>query len=320
MKRCPSCKSLMPEDVHKCIRCGFDSTPAVVPPAPNRGRIGNGWALAKQSFRVLFHNKRLLVFPLLSGVSVLLVIASFVGGAWASGLLGRDENVGEATAWIVGFAWYFANYFVIVFFNCALVACARESFRGGQVTVGGGLRAASRRLPHIIAWALAAASVGMVLRAIEERVALVGKIVIALIGIAWTLATYFVVPVLVFEDLGPIDAAKRSAAILKKTWGETIVGNAGIGLVTFFVTLAALVVTVFAFGALALKLGSLVVAITGAALVVAIILLASLIGSALNSIALCALYVFATEGKVPQAFAGAGLEHAFAARGASKTP
>ena len=314
MKRCPGCKSLMPDDVRKCIRCGFDSTPAVVPPAPNRGRIGNGWALAKQSFRVLFHNKRLLVFPLLSGVSVLLVIASFVGGAWATGLLRRDENVSEATAWAVGFAWYFANYFVIVFFNCALVSCARESFLGGQVTVGGGLRAASRRLPHIIAWALAAASVGMVLRAIEERVALVGKIVIALIGIAWTLATYFVVPVLVFEDLGPLDAAKRSAAILKKTWGETIVGNAGIGLVTFFATLAALVVTVFAFGALALTLGSLVVAITGAVLVVAIILLASLIGSALNSIALCALYVFATEGKVPQAFAGAGLEHAFAAR------
>jgi hypothetical protein len=214
----------------------------------------------------------------------------------------------------VGFAWYFANYFVIVFFNCALVSCALESFRGGEVTLGGGLRAAGKRLPHIVAWALLAASVGMVLRAIEERVALVGKIVIALIGVAWTLATYFVVPVLVFEDLGPLDAAKRSAAILKKTWGETIVGNAGIGLVTFFVTLAALAVTVFAFGALALKLGSLAVAITGAALVAAIILLSSLIGSALNSIALCALYVFATEGRVPQAFAGAGLEHAFAAR------
>ena len=314
MKRCPSCKSLMPDDANKCIRCGFDSTPAVVPPAPNRGRIGNGWALAKQSFRVLFHNKRLLVFPLFSGLAVLLVIASFAGGAWASGLLSRSEDVSEATWWIVGFAWYFANYFVIVFFNCALVSCALDSFRGEEVTVGGGLRAASKRLPHIIAWALAAASVGMVLRAVEERVALVGKIVIALIGIAWTLATYFVVPVLVFEDLGPIDAAKRSAAILKKTWGETIVGNAGIGLVTFFVTFAALIVTVFVFGALALKLQSLALGITGAVLVVAIILLASLMGSALNSIALCALYLFATEGKVPQAFAGAGLEHAFAPR------
>jgi hypothetical protein len=176
------------------------------------------------------------------------------------------------------------------------------------------LRAAGKRLGHIIAWALVAATVGMVLRAIEERVALVGKIVIALIGIAWTLATYFVVPVLVFEDLGPIETAKRSAAILKKTWGETIVGNAGIGLVTFLVTLAVLAATVFVFGALALKLGSLAIAITGAALVVGVILLASLVGSALNSIALCALYLYATEGKVPQAFAGAGLEHAFAAR------
>jgi hypothetical protein len=314
MKRCQSCKSLMPDDAHKCIRCGFDSTPAVVPPGPNRGRIGNGWALAKQSFRVLFHNKRLLVFPLLSGISVVLVIASFAGGAWATGLLRNPDEASEATVWIVGFAWYFANYFVIVFFNCALVSCALDSFRGSEVTVRGGLSAAGKRLPHIIAWALLAASVGMVLRAIEERVALVGKIVVALIGIAWTLATYFVVPVLVFEDLGPLDTAKRSAAILKKTWGETIVGNAGIGLVTFFVTLAVLVVTVFVFGGLALKLGSLAVAIAGATLVVALILVASLIGSALNSIALCAVYLYATEGKVPQAFAGAGLEHAFAPR------
>jgi len=314
MKRCQSCKSLMPDDAHKCIRCGFDSTPAVAPPAPNRGRIGNGWALAKQSFRVLFHHKRLLVFPLLSGLAVLLVIASFALGALATGLLRSGNEVSDASVWIVGFAWYFVNYFVIVFFNCALVSCALESFRGGEVSVLEGLRAAAKRLPHIIAWALLAASVGIALRAIEERVAIVGKIVIALIGIAWTLATFFVVPVLVCEDLGPIETAKRSAAILKKTWGETIVGNAGVGLVTFFVTLAALAVTVFAFGALAVKLGSVAFAIVGGVLVVAIILLATLAGSALNSIALCALYLFATQGKVPQAFAGAGLEHAFAAR------
>ena len=319
MKHCPNCRSLMPDDVSRCIRCGFDSRPAAPAAAPasaaalapEKGRIRSGWALAKQSFRVLMLSKRLLVFPLLSGLATVLVLATFVAGAWASGIARHGEAVGDATAWLILFGWYFANYFVIVFFNAALVACAMTAFRGGEATLGGGLRAASARFPHIVAWALLAASVGVLLHVIEERVSLVGKIVTALLGATWTIATYFVVPVLVFEDLGPVDAAKRSAAILKKAWGESLVSNAGIGLATFLATLVLLILTAFAFGAVAVKASSLAVALVGVAVFAAIVLLSFLAGSALKSIALCALYMYATEGKVPQAFAGAGLEYAF---------
>ena len=303
----------MPDDVSRCIRCGFDSQPAqpAAAPPPKKGRIRSGWALAKQSFRVLMLNKRLLVFPLLSGLATVLVLATFVAGAWASGIARHDEAVGDVTVWILLFGWYFANYFVIVFFNAALVSCAMTAFRGGEATLGGGLRAAGARLPHIVAWALLAASVGVLLSMIEERVGFVGKIVTALLGATWTIATYFVVPVLVFEDLGPVDAAKRSAAILKKAWGESLVSNAGIGLATFLATFVLLVVTAFVFGAVAAKASSLAVALVGVAVFVAIVLLSFLAGSALKSIALCALYMYATEGKVPSAFAGAGLEYAF---------
>lgn len=328
MKRCPNCQSLMPDDVSRCIRCGFDSYPAAraapapaaapiaaaaAAPAPKKGRLRSGWALAVQSCRVLMLNKRLLVFPLLSGLATVFVLATFVAGAWASGILKREEAIGDATAWVVLFGWYFANYFVIVFFNAALVSCAMTAFRGGEATLGGGLRAACARVRHIVAWALLAASVGVLLSMIEERVALVGKIVIALLGATWTVATYFVVPALVFEDLGPLDAAKRSVAILKKSWGESLVSNAGIGLATFLATLVLLVFTAATFGVVAAKASSLAVALVGAALFVAIVLLSILAGSALKSIALCALYMYATEGRVPQAFAGAGLEYAFGA-------
>ena len=324
MKRCSRCNSLMPNDVTQCIRCGFDSAfpvspvasnaAALVAPLPDAPRMGSwasGWALARESWRLLLLDKELLLFPLMSGIASFLVLASFFGGVWASGMLER-EQVDEVTAWVVLFLYYFANYFVIVFFNSGLVACAMIRFRGGDPTVGDGLRAARERVAHIVAWAALAATVGVVLRMIEERVGFVGKIVIAILGAVWTIATYFVVPVLVVEGLGPLDAAKRSAGILKKAWGESLVSNIGVGLVVTVVTILIAVPVGLGFLLLALQTASLAVAVTGVVVLLAIFVLSALIGSALGSITLCALYLFATEGKVPQAFAAAGVQHAFA--------
>ena len=149
----------------------------------------------------------------------------------------RDPEQIEGVYWVALFLYYFINYFIIVFFNCALVACAMIRFRGGDPTVRDGLKAARERLGLIAAWALLAATVGVILRMIEERVGFLGKIVTAILGAAWTIATFFVVPVLVMENLGPVDAAKRSVGIVKKAWGESIVGNAGVGILTFLAVL-----------------------------------------------------------------------------------
>lgn len=334
MKKCPKCQSLMPKDVSLCIRCGFDSVHGNVPsPGATRpaqptlraaapgaplqakgGRIRNGWALATQSFRVLMLDKALLVFPLLSAISCLLVLVGFLAGALASGVGARQAAPNGAAAWLVLFAYYFANYFVMVFFNSALVACATIRFRGGVPTLRAGLLAARENLARIAAWALLAATVGVLLRMIEERLQFVGRIVTALLGAVWTLAAYFVVPALVVEKLGPVDALKRSTMILKKAWGESIVSNAGVGLITFLATLLLVVVTGVATVALAVKLSSIAIAVAGLGLIVLFALLGSLVGSALSSIMLSALYLYATEGKVPEAFAGTGLQGAFAAR------
>ena len=323
MKKCPNCTSLMPDDVVRCIKCGFDSQPtdsamksdALVAPnakVERKGRFRTGWTLASQSFRVLIVDKSLLVFPLLSGIASFLVLASFLGGVFAVGYSGHKEALNDATSWAILFAYYFANYFVIVYFNSALVACAMIRFRGGTPTLGDGLRAARSRLTQIVAWAFFAATVGVALRIIAERVGFIGKIVIAILGAAWTVATYFVVPVLVVEKLGPYDALKRSTGIIRKTWGESLVGNVGIGLVTTLVTVLAIIAT----GALtlvaAVKFGSAGVAIAGAALILLIIVASALVSSALSSIVLSASYLYATEGKVPRVFADAGLQYAFA--------
>ena len=322
MKKCPNCTSLMPADVTRCIRCGFDARPTDTPVvealvAPNgkverRGRFATGWTLATQSCRVLMLDKSLLVFPMLSGIASFFVLASFLGGVFAFSHPGNKQVVNDSTAWLLLFAYYFASYFVIVYFNCALVACAMVRFRGGTPTLAEGLRAARERTGKIVAWAFFAATVGVLLRMIEERVGFIGKIVIALLGAAWTVATYFVVPVLVEEDVGPYDALKHSTEIIKDTWGESLVSNVGIGLVTTLVTVLAVAPVAGLTYVATVKSGSIAVAITGGLLVLLILVVAALVSSALSSIVLSASYLYATEGKVPRVFADAGLQYAFA--------
>ncbi len=319
MRRCAKCNSLMPDDAPKCIKCGFvtakqtapapDARPAVAPlasfaPGERPGRIRGAWLLAKQSWRVLMLDKELLVFPLLSGFACLLVLASFVAGAFATGNFRLEKAQEDANVWVMAFVYYFVNYFVIVYFNSALVACAMIRFRGGNPTVADGLRAASTRLPQILAWVLLAATVGIVLRAIQERFALLGRIVIALIGAAWTIATYFIVPVLVVERLGPFDAVKRSVTLMTQTWGESLASHVGIGAATGLISFLGVLLISIASVALAVTTSSMGVLIAGGVVIAAFLVLAALVSSALTAIVLSALYLYAAEKKVPKAFDG----------------
>jgi len=330
MKRCSKCNSLMPDDAPQCIHCGqvavskpagmaaaaprpaerpAAARPEVAPmprlaPGERPGRIRGAWLLARQSWRGLMLDKELLVFPLLSGIACLLVLAAFFAGIFFTGNARADEATGNAMSWVLLFLYYFVNYFVIVFFNSALVECAMIRFRGGDPTVADGMRAATARLPQILAWVLLAATVGVVLRALQERFALLGRIVIALLGAAWAIATYFIVPVLVVEKLGPFDALKRSVTIMRETWGESLVSHVGIGaatgLITFLVVLLIGIVSV----ALAVAASNMAVLLGGAVLIVAVLVLAALVSSALTTIVLSALYLYAAEKQVPQAFDG----------------
>jgi hypothetical protein len=316
----------MPDDVTVCIKCNPVAAKKIAPAPVKRvspppppvepikwtnaagekpGRLRGAWLLAQQSWRVLMLDKELLVFPLMSGIACFLVLATFFGGAFAAGVTQTGSAAAnDAVAWGLLFAYYFVNYSVIVFFNSALVACAMIRFQGGNPTVEDGMRAARARIPQIVAWALLAATVGVVLRMIQERVPAVGKFVIGLLGAAWTIATYFIVPLLVVEKLGPFDAVKRSVTLMKQTWGETLASNVGIGAAVMLITILFLVLagsaTVVLFG----LTGSNAVLIVCAVLIVAFLVAVALISSALNTIILSALYLYAAEKKVPRAFEG----------------
>lgn len=277
-------------------------------------RIANGWELTKQSYRVLMLDKELLLFPLMSGFSCLLVLGSFAAPLWNSkyiNVIMNDQQVPQdPVAYIILFAFYFVNYFVIIFFNSALMACAIIRLKGGDPTVADGFRAAMNRLPQIAGWALVSATVGFILKMIESRSEKMGQFVSGLLGMAWSITTYFVIPVLVVEKKNPFEAMKRSVGILRETWGESLVANFGIGMIVFLLMIPLILLIVS--GGFVIASGNVVLGGIFMAIGFILILVVSLVSSAIHSILIAVLYLFAAEEEVPQQFDQALITHAFA--------
>jgi uncharacterized protein DUF6159 len=199
-------------------------------------RLENGWKLTISSFKILRANKQLIIFPVLSGASLLVIIGSFVVAALAVNSW-DVQNIGEARGKVeyygVLFLFYLVNYFVVVFFNMALVHCTRLYFKGEEVSVKSGLQFSMSRVGAIFSWAVFAATVGLILRIIQENTGIIGKIITGIIGIVWSVATFFVVPVIAYEKVGPVGAFKRSAQMMKDKWGESLAAGFSFGLIQF---------------------------------------------------------------------------------------
>ena len=276
------------------------------------GKFARSWALVKASMAILRADKELLVFPLVSAVAVLLVALSFVLPMFGLGVFDHmDRNGGTPPAlyaWI--FAFYLAQYFVMFFFNSALVGAAMIRLDGGDPTVADGLRIARGKWLSILGYAAIAATVGMILRAMEQRAGFLGRIVVGLVGVAWTLATFLTVPILVARDVGPVDAVKQSAALLKQTWGENVIGNGGLGLVLGLANVAVILIGIALAMALASQ-GLAVLAVVAGVVAAIVVLGLALVQSALSGIYSAALYRYAVEGNAPAGFDGVLLQGAF---------
>ena len=276
-------------------------------------RLSRSWSLVQASAGVLRADKELLVFPLVSSIVAIMVAASFILPIFGLGLM--QEWVGEGgsmdiAAYLFLFCFYLAQYFVIFFFNSALVGAALIRLDGGDPTVRDGLRIAWERKGAILGYAAIAATVGMILRAIEQRVGFIGRIIVGLIGTAWTVATFLTVPILVAQNVGPVDAVKESVHMLKRTWGENLIGQGGLGLAFGLVFIAVM------FGGMGLiaLLFAAKLPVLGVAAIVAmglVLLALGLVQSALSGIYSAALYRYAVAGESPQGFDAVILQNAF---------
>lgn len=260
-------------------------------------RLSNGWKLGMMSLNVIKDKPTLMLFPAASGFAMILLTLSFLGGGWF--LFGdqipeiMDETTtgsGDILAYISLFLFYLCNYFIVVFFNVGLVYCARKIMDGQEVTVGEGLSYAQTRVGTILAWAALAATVGMIIKTIQERVGTVGQIITGIIGMVWNIATFFVVPVIAYEDVSPIEAVKRSGQIVKDKWGESIGSNISFGVFTLIgIFLIAL--------PLGFISGYLIHPLAGVIIGFVTFLLVNIATSAGKMIFLTAAYNHATEGK-----------------------
>lgn len=278
------------------------------------GKIATTWELMQSSWRILMQDKPLLLLPLVSGIAGLLVLAAFIVPFISTGGGLRHASEPTLATYIVGFCYYLCNFFVIYFFNAALVDYVVTRLRGDEPSIGNSLREAASCAPQIAMWAIAAATVGVVLQTIQSRAGFLGKLVAGFLGIAWTLVTFFVVPLIVIERKGAIESISDSTAMVRKTWGQQVVSGVGYGLIGFLLTLPAIVI------------GILLLVLLGAggadgfapyALVVvaciAWIIAVAVVMSALKAIFGVVLYMYAKTGKVPPGFAEQVLRNAIAA-------
>ncbi|HEY5407440.1 MAG TPA: DUF6159 family protein [Ginsengibacter sp.] len=246
-------------------------------------RLSNGWQISMNSFKVLKENKQLIIFPILSGLSLLMIIGSFVivalaGAGWDFSNVSKPDSL---ESYAVIFLFYIINYFIVVYFNTALIHCTTLYFKGEEVTVRKGLDFSFSRIGAIFSWALFAGTVGTILKIIQDSVGSLGKIITGLIGVVWSIATFFVVPVIAYENLGPIGAFKRSMQLMKQKWGESLSAGFSFGLIQF---LGIIMIALFAFlGALIHPVVGIVIGVLGISLLLAVI-------SAAQSIFISAVY------------------------------
>jgi hypothetical protein len=273
-------------------------------------RISRSWGFVKASWAVLRSDKELIVYPIVSTVLTLAVTALFALPLWAAGSFERwSHETTNVVDLVILFLFYLVTYTVLIFCNSALVAAANIRLNGGDPTLSDGFQVAASRLPAIIAWAAISATVGLVLRWIAERGGIVGAIGASIIIVGWNVATFLVVPILVIEGVGPREALKRSASLLRQTWGEQLAGNVSMGLIFGLLILLVVVVGL----GISAVLFSLSIALGVVAVILFVVVVAALavISAALSGIFTVALYRYATQGNAGGFFDQGTLQGAF---------
>lgn len=200
-------------------------------------RLSNGWELAKISLRTINQNRSLLLFPVFSVISLILVLATFFGGGFflfgdTIDRLMNDEQSGNILGIAIIFIYYLINFFIIVFFNSALIFCAVKILNGEETSLQEGFDFAFSRIGKIFGWSVLSATVGTLLQLLQET-GKIGEIIASLIGLAWSIMTFFVVPVLIYEDKGVFESVKESGRLMKQKWGESLAANVSFGLFHF---------------------------------------------------------------------------------------
>lgn len=276
--------------------------------------IGNTWQITKLSWKVLQLDRELIFFPIMGtlGAIVVGVIAAGVfAGTGTFDRLGSGETEFNVVDLVITLVAYFGGLYMVIFFNAALVAAARERLEGGDPNVMSGIRAVRGMWLAILGWTIITGTVGLILQALQSMarenshgvMRIVAIILVALLQTAWAYITFFVIPVLVVERVGPISAIRRSGRLLRQSWGEQLTASFSfflIYLLALLIVAIPVVVLIFLW-----PVGAIIVGV-----ILGGIALASV--AAMEGIFKAALYEWVSEGKGSEWFDQQLLSNAYA--------
>lgn len=273
------------------------------------------WQITKLSFNVIKEDKELLLFPLLSFIFSLILLVSMVFPTlFANAVV--PENLGEVASYGVLFVVYLGLAFIATFFNVCVVFTTKTRFEGGDATFMDSIKFAFSKIHLIFSWAIVSATVGIILRFLDNLARrnkgvgfIIGKILVSMLGMVWSILTLFVVPGLVYYDLGPIKSIKKSVEVLKKTWGESLIRHYGLGMIQFLVTFG--LVFLLVAGAILMIEFPVTILLSYIATMIVIIIGVSLMFTIANSIFNTALFVYGDTGRVPSYFPEEVMRNAF---------
>jgi hypothetical protein len=275
---------------------------------------------------VIVRNKELLIFPIFISLASAVILLFFFAPAvlWPTGhsyfsaehwqalghkfftktgAAGRDQFTYSPVAIAYLVFLYFVSMFVATFFNVAFYNEILEALSGRPVSLARGLKFACSRWKAILMWTLFAGMIGLIIKAIEQRFDLVGKIIARLVGAAWSIASVFVIPVIVRdeESVNPLVMLKKSATILTRTWGEGLIGFIGMGAINLVVMIGSLIVIV-ATGIISAKLNNFWLLGSVLACWVVMMIGWSYLMNVASLVFKSALYLYAAEGIISEPY------------------
>jgi Family of unknown function (DUF6159) len=280
-------------------------------------RLARTQAIMSAAWLILKEDKQLLLLPIASSVCLIALTVSIavpVVVESLTGLSGADEFHQFVPLSYVGmFLFCVAAYAIGIFFNAALAICVLRRLEGKSALIADGLREATACLPQILGWALVATTIGLMLKAVERRSGFIGGLVVKAVGLAWSVATFLVVPVLVAEKKGPFEAVQESVQLLRKTWGEDLLAGLGFGVMYFLWAIPGIFAFVIGAGLIS---SHPFVAMVVMALAVLYFPLLGLVLSTMSTIFDVVLYRFAKGGMLAPGFNRDLLDASFITRSA----
>lgn len=271
------------------------------------------WEITKLSFDVMKKDKELLLFPILGGIFSIIFLIAMIFPFVIEGVI--PDNFAGAFFWMLLFLLYFGLAFIATFFNVCAVYTIKTRFDGKNATFWESIRFAFSKIHLVVAWAIVSAIVGLILRILEdiaERMGGIGeiilKVLVSFMGVAWSLVSAFVVPGMIYKNVGPITALKDSAHTFKKTWGESLIRYYGLGFVQIGLIIIGIILTaILVILTISVPVLPFIFLGIGIIYIIGVITFFSVANSVFNT----ALYVYATTGKAPKGYKEDVLKHAF---------